>query len=100
MVLYHAKKATTMTQESIFEESSGNVFADLGLEDADELLMRGKIGIKVIRILKQRNFKPREVSQLFGIPQLKVSHLINGEFQRFSEDKILIFLKLLDTQLT
>jgi len=89
-----------MTQEPIFEESSGNVFADLGLKDADELFMRGKIGIQVIRILKQRNLKQREVSQLLGIPQPEVSHLMNGEFQRFSEEKLLLFLKRLDTEIT
>ena len=89
-----------MTQEPIFEESSGNVFADLGLKDADELFMRGKIGIQVIRLLKQRNLKQREVSQLLGIPQPEVSHLMNGEFQRFSEDKLLILLKRLDTETT
>ncbi|MEG4496030.1 XRE family transcriptional regulator [Microcoleus sp. F10-C6] len=89
-----------MTQEPLFEESSGNVFADLGLKDADELFMRGKIGIQVIHLLKQRNLKQREVSQLLGIPQPEVSHLMNGEFQRFSEGKLLIFLKRLDTEIT
>ncbi len=82
-----------MTQESVFEESSGNVFADLGLSDADELFMRGKIGIQVLHLLKQR-----EISELLGIPQPEVSHLIKGEFQRFSEGKLLIFLKRLDTE--
>ena len=89
-----------MTQEPIFEESSGNVFADLDLKDADELFMRGKIGIQVIRLLKQRNLKQREVSQLLGIPQPEVSHLMDGEFQRFSEGKLLLFLKRLDTEIT
>ena len=89
-----------MTQEPIFEESSGNVFPDLGLKDADEIFMRGKIGIQVIRILKQRNLKQREVSQLFGIPQPEVSHLMDGEFQRFSEGKLLLFLKRLDPETT
>ena len=56
-----------MTQESIFKESSENVFVDLGLEDADELFARGKIGIKIISILKKRNLKHREISQLLGI---------------------------------
>jgi predicted XRE-type DNA-binding protein len=97
-----------MTQEHIFvsegqgasfEESSGNVFADLGLEDADELFIRGKIGIQVLRILKQRNLKQREISQLLGIPQPEVSHLMKGEFQRFSEGKLLTFLKKLDTEI-
>jgi predicted XRE-type DNA-binding protein len=89
-----------MTQEPIFEESSGNVFADLGLKDADELFMRGKIGIQVIRILKQRNLKQREVSQLLGIPQPEVSHLRDGEFQRLGEGKLLLLLKRLDTEIT
>ena len=89
-----------MTQEPIFEESSGNVFADLGLKDADELFMRGKIGIQVIRILKQRNLKQHEISQLIGISEIEASSLINGEFQRFSEGKLLIFLKLLDPEIT
>ncbi len=57
-----------MTQKSIFEESSGNVFADLGLADADELFVRGKIGIYVLRLLKNRNLKQREMSELLGIP--------------------------------
>lgn len=71
-----------MTQEPVFEESSGNVFADLGLEDADELFTRGKIGIQVLRLLKQRDLKQREINQLLGIPQPEVSHLMKGEFQR------------------
>jgi len=89
-----------MTQEPIFEESSGNVFADLDLENADELFTRGKIGIQVLRLLKQRNLKQREISEILGIPQPEVSHLMKGEFQRFSEGKLLIFLKRLDTEIT
>jgi predicted XRE-type DNA-binding protein len=89
-----------MTQEPVFEESSGNVFADLGLSNADELFTRGKIGIQVLRILKQRSLKQREISEILGIPQPEVSHLMKGEFQRFSEGKLLIFLKRLDTEIT
>ena len=89
-----------MTQESVFEESTGNVFADLGLDDAEELFTRGKIGIQVLRLLKQRKEKQREISKLLGIPQPEVSYLMRGEFQRFSEGKLLTFLKRLDTEVT
>lgn len=89
-----------MTQDCVFEESSGNVFADLGLSNADELFTRGKIGIQVLRLLKQRNLKQREISELLGITQPEVSHLMKGQFQRFSEGKLLIFLKRLDTEIT
>lgn len=89
-----------MIQEQIFEESSGNVFADIGLDDADELFTRGKIGIQVIRLLKQRHLKQDEISKILDISQSEVSHLMNGEFQRFSEGKLLNFLKRLDIEIT
>ena len=54
-------------EEPMFEESSGNVFADLGLENADEMLMRGKIGIQVIRLLRQRSLNQREIAELLAI---------------------------------
>jgi predicted XRE-type DNA-binding protein len=89
-----------MTEQTVFEESSGNIFADLGLEDAEELFTRGKIGIQVLRLLKQRGLKQRETAKLLGIPQPEVSYLMRGEFQRFSEGKLLTFLKRLDTEIT
>ncbi len=89
-----------MTEELVFEKSSGNVFADLDLEDAEEHFTRGKIGIQVLRLLKQRNLKQREISQLLSIPQPEVSYLMRGEFQRFSEGKLLTFLKRLDTEIS
>jgi predicted XRE-type DNA-binding protein len=88
-----------MTQEQVFEESSGNVFADIGLEDADELFESGKIGIKVIRLLKQRNLKQPEISEILDVTQLEVSHLMKGEFHQFSKDKLLNFLQRLDKSL-
>ena len=87
-------------EETMFEESSGNVFADLGFENAEEMLMRGKIGIQVIRLLRQRSLKQREIAELLGIAQPEVSLLMKGEFQRFSEGKLLMFLKRLDTEIT
>ena len=84
----------------MLEESSGNIFADLGLENADEMLMRGKIGIQVIRLLRQRDLKQREIAELLGISQSEVSHLMKGEFQRFSEGKLLMFLKRMDKEIT
>jgi predicted XRE-type DNA-binding protein len=80
--------------------SSGNVFSDLELDDADELFARGKIGIQVIKLLKRRNLKQREIGELLEISQPEVSHLMNGEFQRFSEGKLISFLKRLNVEIT
>jgi len=80
--------------ETEFEEGSGNVFADLGLEDADELFARAKLGFHVYKLLKDRNLKQKEITALLGIKQPEVSHLMNGQFNRFTTDKLLDFLRL------
>ncbi len=88
-------------QEDIeFEVGSGNVFADLGLEDADELFARAKLGFHVHQLLKARKLKQREAASLLGIKQPEVSHLMNGHFSRFTVDKLLDCLKRLDQKVT
>jgi predicted XRE-type DNA-binding protein len=83
-----------------FEESSGNIFADLGLKEADELYARAQIGFGVFEILKNKKLKQREIAEVLGIPQPEVSHLMNGHFSRFTTDKLLDFLKRLDRKVT
>lgn len=83
-----------------FEEGSGNVFADLGLKDSDELFMRAQIGFCVYKIVKVRKLKQREIADLLGIAQSDVSHLMNGHYSRFTTDKLLDFLKKLDRKVT
>jgi predicted XRE-type DNA-binding protein len=83
-----------------FEESSGNVFADLGLEDTEELQSRGLIGFHVVELLKEKNLKQREIAALLDLQQAEVSHLLNGHFSRFSTDKLLDFLKRLNHKVT
>ncbi len=86
----------TENREIEFEKSSGNIFADLGLEDAEELFTRAKIGFFVFKILEGKKLKQREIASLLGIAQPDVSHLMNGHFSRFTTDKLLDFLKRLD----
>ncbi len=83
-----------------FEVGSGNVFADLGLRDADPLMARAQIGFQVFKILEAKKLKQREMSDILGIAQSDVSHLMNGHFSRFTTDKLLDFLKRLDRKVT
>jgi predicted XRE-type DNA-binding protein len=86
--------------EPEFEEGSGNVFADLGLEDSEELFARASLGFHVYKIVKDKKLKQREIASLLGIKQPEVSHLMNGHFNRFTTDKLLDFLKRLDRKVT
>ena len=83
-----------------FEEGSGNVYEDLGLEDSEELFARSQIGFHIYTILKKRGLKQRETSKLLGIAQPDVSHLMNGHFSRFTTDKLMDFLRRLDQKIT
>lgn len=92
---------TTKRRKSIeFEEGSGNVFADLGLKEADQLLARSQIGFHVFKILEDKKLKQREIAAVLDIAQPDVSHLMNGHFSRFTTDKLLDFLKRLNRKVT
>ena len=82
------------------EYGSQNVFADLGLENADELYTRAQLGIKVFSILKERGYKQTEASQVLGIAQSEVSALCSGKFNRFSQERLISFLNKLDWKIT
>jgi predicted XRE-type DNA-binding protein len=77
------------------EEGSGNIYADLGLVDADARLSRTKLAFHVVKVLSDRKLKQREIAALLGITQPEVSHLMNEHFNRFTTRKLLDFLKRL-----
>ncbi len=83
-----------------FEESTGNIFADLGLKNSEGLQARAGIGYHIIQILKGKNMKQRELATLLNVKQAEVSHLLNGHFSRFTTDKLLDFLKRLDQKVS
>jgi predicted XRE-type DNA-binding protein len=80
--------------------SSGNVFADMGLENAEELLTRAKLGQTVRRILENRNLKQQEIVKLLGIKQPEVSNIMKGKYHLFSEARLFSFLNKLDKKVT
>jgi len=84
----------------VFEKSSGNVFADLGLDDADELLTRAKIGHSVRMILVKKKLKQREIGKLLEIKQPEASNLMNGRYTLFSPERLFGFLNKLDRKVT
>jgi len=83
-----------------YEIGSGNIFADLGLKDADELLTRAKLGHTVRMILEKRGLKQKEISELLKINQSEVSKLMNGKYHLFSEGRLFGFLNKLDQKVT
>lgn len=83
-----------------FEESSGNIFADLGLNDAKELAVRSQIGMHLVALLEQKNMKQKDIAAMLHLKPAEVSHLFNGHFSRFSTDKLLALLADIEQKVT
>ena len=73
-----------MTQEIRVQASSGNVFADLGLENSDELLVKAELAYKISRMITQQQLNPTEAAEVLGIEPSQVSALIHGKLSNFS----------------
>ena len=89
-----------MSKKIEFEESSGNVFSDLGLDDARELKARGLIGMHLVQLLKAKDMKQKDIAEMLNLKPAEVSHLFNGHFSRFSTDKLLSLLAAMEQKVT
>ncbi|MBO9535648.1 helix-turn-helix transcriptional regulator [Herbaspirillum sp.] len=71
------------------ESSSGNVFADLALPDADKLKIKSGLTIEIAKAIRKQGLTQAEAAQRMGLTQPKVSALLHGEFSNFSERKLM-----------
>ena len=74
------------------EPSSGNVFADIGLAEPGERLIKAGLVVKIDRIIRQRNLSQAAAAQLMGIDQPKVSAILAGQFRGYSVERLMRFL--------
>jgi len=84
-----------MSDELEYTVSSGNVFADLGLPDADELLAKADLAIEIRHIIEERGLTQAEAADLMGVDQPKVSALVRGKLDGFSMERLYRFLNAL-----
>lgn len=71
------------------ETGGGNVFADLGLADADKLKIKSGLVIEITRAVRRLGLTQQEAGRRMGIAQPKVSAMMRGDFANFSERKLM-----------
>jgi predicted XRE-type DNA-binding protein len=81
-----------MSKKLDYEVGSGNVFADIGLPNAEEHLIKAQLVYKIDRLMKGHGLKQVEAAKLFGIKQPDVSNMLRGDFRQFSVERLLRFL--------
>lgn len=68
---------------------SGNVFADLGLADAEKLKIKTGLVIEIIKAMRNLGLTQQEAAKRMGITQPKVSDMMRGNFTNLSERKLM-----------
>ena len=82
--------------KSKIEQSSGNVFADLGLVEAAELETKAELAHRIEEIIRGRHLTQAEAAEVLGATQPIVSKLMNGQLHGFSLERLVRFLNALD----
>ena len=90
-----AKRGATKTASIPVTESSGNVFADLGVAEPEEELTKAQLASHIRHTIKRRRLTQLQAAHLMGLDQPKVSALINGRLAGFSSDRLMRFLAAL-----
>lgn len=76
-------------------ESSGNVFADLGLPHAEQELMKARLTLQIHQLIRKRSLTQTEAGKILGIPQPQVSALARNRSGNFSVERLIDFLTAL-----
>jgi predicted XRE-type DNA-binding protein len=79
----------TNRQEIVIEKGSGNVYADLGYPDREDMLIKAQLVTKIAEIIQQRRLTQAQAAKLLRLTQPKISRLLRGEFRGISERRLL-----------
>lgn len=76
-------------------ESSGNVFADLGLRNSEELMAKAALAAQIAEVVQQRCLTQSQAARILGTGQPKVSELLSGRLEGFSMERLIRYLNAL-----
>jgi predicted XRE-type DNA-binding protein len=84
------------------EESSGNVFADLGFVNPEQELLKARLTLEIYRTIKRRGLTQAKAGEILGVKQPHVSNLMRGRSGSFSVGRLMEFLTALgqDVEIT
>lgn len=77
-------------------KGSGNVFADLGLPNPEERMLKSSIVIELSRLIKERGLTQINAAKLVGISQPDMSRLLRGDFDDYSAERLMKMLTAFD----
>jgi len=83
------KRKRAKRSEIPIEKGSGNMYADLGYVDSDDMLVKTQMVAKVAETIAQRRLTQEQAAEILGLTQPKISRLLRGQFRGVSERRLL-----------
>ena len=88
-----------MNESLEFEESSGNVFADLNIPKPEQYLAKAQLAARICEIIQERGLNQSQAAEILHVNQPKISALMRGNLDGFSSDRLFRFLNYLDQEI-
>jgi predicted XRE-type DNA-binding protein len=85
-----------MSNKIPVHRGSGNVFADLGFDNPEEMQLRADLVHELREIIKRRRLTQVAAAKLLGIAQPDLSALLHGRLTKYSLERLLKFMTILD----
>ncbi len=89
------KKKQEDIEEIAFEIGGDNIFADIGVANAEEELTKAELAWEIDHIIKKRKLTQEKAAKIMGINQPKVSALLHRKLSGFSVERLMHFLNQL-----
>jgi predicted XRE-type DNA-binding protein len=85
-----------MTRKLPVYHGSDNVFADIGFDNPEEMRLRADLVQQLRDIIKHRHLTQARAATLLGIKQPDLSALLHGRLTKYSLERLLRFMTILD----
>jgi len=83
------KRSSKRTAPPSHNSGSGNVYADLGIDDPEGMLVKAQLVSKIAEILVEQGYTQTKAANILGVPQPKLSKILRGQFRGVSERKLM-----------
>ena len=85
-----------MSDDRSVTRSSGNVYSDAGLPDADTQLVKAQLVSRIDAIIRERGLSQREAARILDIAQPDLSNILRGRFRGYSIERLMRMLTAFD----
>ena len=88
-----------MEENIEFELSSGNVFADIGFENSEEMLLKSELVRQINNTIRQQNLSSIRIREILGLNEKMLSNLSKGALTELTIDNLFRYMNILGRDL-